>query len=99
MAEVTATAPAPVMDVVAPPAEKKADTPNAADPVDQLAAADHKSQQASSQDHAEKSAQKAQPTKRAESTRHGVGLAIAATVIIILGLAALATYAYLQTNT
>ncbi|HVX57707.1 MAG TPA: hypothetical protein VHA37_08310 [Candidatus Saccharimonadales bacterium] len=37
-----------------------------------------------------------QPTVAKKPRRQGVGLAIAATVIIVLGLAALATYAYLQ---
>ncbi|MGC1177378.1 MAG: hypothetical protein WA843_04885 [Candidatus Saccharimonadales bacterium] len=88
-----APAPAPVMDVVPPPIEKPADQANSSPvpdtPVKQKDAK-----------HAAKAAKKAaakQPTLP-KQPGHGVGLAIFATVIIILGLAALATYAYLKTN-
>lgn len=95
----SAAAPAPVMDVVAPPVEKKVETPTEADPVDQLAAADKKSRQALDHDKTDRPAKQKQPTKQAETTHHsGIGLAITATVIIVLALAMLATYAYIQTN-
>lgn len=109
---VPAGAPTPVMDVVAPPAEKTAkheapaDRPAETDPIDALAVADQKSQQgfAVHKPH-EKSAQPAKrgehaPAKSAEDAggNNGVGMAIAATVIIVFGLAILAVYAYIQTN-
>lgn len=100
----TSTAPTPVMDVVAPPVEKKTDASEEADPLDKLAADDQKTQQILASKPAGKAtaSKKDQAAKKPkhEVTAHssGVGLAITATVIIVLGLAALATYAYLQTN-
>ena len=102
------TAPTPVMDVVAPPVEKKADAPaSEADPLDKLVAAAQKEQQ----DQQEQKGQQApiithnKPAKHQQAavkhddqTHSGVGAAITATVIIVLALAALATYAYIQTN-
>lgn len=47
----------------------------------------------------EKQQKEAKPAKPPKTPRQpGVGLAIFATVVIVLGLAALATYAYLRTN-
>jgi len=86
----------PVMDVVAaPPADQKPAKTESVDddPIDKLAA----------QDQAEQAAQKSEkktdskPSKPKVSAHPGADTAIAATVIIVLGLAALATYAYLQT--
>jgi hypothetical protein len=79
------------MDVVAPPAEQP-DKPSAADPFEQLVAEDQAS-------HVVPPAATPKATKpaTAKAPRAGVGLAISATVVIVLGLAALATYAYLQT--
>jgi hypothetical protein len=84
------------MDVVAaPPAEQKPAKAEPADddPIDKLAA----------QDQAEQAAQKSEkktepkPSKPKVTAHPGTNIAIVATVIIVLGLAALATYAYLQT--
>lgn len=101
----TLTAPGPVMDVVAPPVEKaekqEAVSETQTDPLDKLVADDQKSQQAAAHDkaiHAAKPAEKQRAAKSTKATSPGVGLAITATVIIVLGLAALATYAYIQTN-
>ncbi len=107
-----ANGPAPVMDVVAPPVEKaevkESPTPatqtqdSNVDPVDQLAADDQKSQLSLAEGqskHAAQPQQKKAPVKSQDTTHTGgVTLAITATVIIVLSLAALATYAYLQTN-
>jgi len=41
---------------------------------------------------------RAQAAKTKPSGGHGVGLAVAATIIVVLGLGALFTYAYLRTN-
>ncbi|HVV25619.1 MAG TPA: hypothetical protein VHC21_01115 [Candidatus Saccharimonadales bacterium] len=107
---VPAGAPTPVMDVVAPPAEKEEKSETrpaeaAVDPVDALAAADQKSQQAAaSHKPAAKNSKLARAAERAPAKPpesaggNGVGLAITATVIIVFGLAILAVYAYLQTN-
>jgi hypothetical protein len=110
---VPAGAPTPVMDVVAPPAEKetKPSAPAEVDPVDALAAADQRTQQAATDhttDHVDhktdhKAANPAKPAQHApakpkEDTGNGVGMAIVATVIIVFGLAILAVYAYIQTN-
>lgn len=107
----TATAP-PVMDVVAPPSDndRKNETPpplpteptETQDPLDRLVAEDQREQQAHTEEKTKphekpaRHAQSAQPkdTPRAAS----ISMAITATVIIVLGLAALATYAYMQTN-
>lgn len=102
MAESIAESPAPVMDVVAPPAEKTAKEDKAddhIDPLDQLAAEDQKTRQATEHKTEKPSAPEHHSTAKHTDT-HGssVGLAIMATVIIVLGLAALATYAYLQTS-
>jgi hypothetical protein len=88
----------PVMDVVSPPPNEDASEPKQApeaDPVDKLAADDQAEQ-------ATKKIEK-QPATKPAAPKHtgdhpGVGLAIVATVIIVLGLAVLATYAYLQTT-
>jgi hypothetical protein len=90
------------MDVVAPPAEKAekqvAPRETKADPLDKLVADDQKSQQAAARDKDTHKVDTHPAAKAAKPTHSGVGLAITATVIIVLGLAALATYAYLQTN-
>lgn len=106
------TATAPVMDVVAPPADndKKNETsvpahvesPEAPDPLDKLAAEDRRDQQARAKESAPPSDRPSHHAKTArqkdKSHASGVGMAVTATVIIVLGLAALATYAYIQTN-
>jgi uncharacterized protein HemX len=48
--------------------------------------------------HDDKKKQPAAPKPPKPPRQPGVGLAIVATMVIVLGLAALATYAYLQTN-
>lgn len=98
----TPTAPTPVMDVVAPPVEKKPETAvGETDPLDKLVAEAQREQQPAAGHSAEKHhkpAQQQAPAKHNEQGQHGVGAAITATVIIVLALAALATYAYVQTN-
>ena len=89
----------PVMDVVSPPAEKF-DKPlpenKSVDPLDELVA-EAKAEQAKKPDKpSSKSLQKAQ--KKTGDINGNTRLAIAATIIIVLGLSALATYAYLQTS-
>jgi hypothetical protein len=90
------------MDVVAPPAEKaekqEAVQETQTDPLDKLAADDQKSQQAAAHDKDARKTEKHPVAKAAEPSHNGVGLAITATVIIVLSLAALATYAYIQTS-
>lgn len=85
----------PVMDVVAPPPAEITDnaeqTSLSPDPVDKLVAEDKEVQKALEK----KPVTKKPATKQTSST--GVGLAIFATIVIVLSLAALATYAYLQT--
>ena len=87
----------PVMDVVAPPppaetGENKQD--KEADPVDKLAAEARAEIQAS----AKQEKPKGPPLPpRHKQSHDGTGVAVIATVIIVLGLAALATYAYIQT--
>lgn len=86
----------PVMDVVAPPpaeaGENKQD--KEADPVDKLAAEARAEIQAS----AKQEKPKGPPLPPRQKQPHdGTGIAIIATVIIVLGLAALATFAYTQT--
>lgn len=100
-----ASSPAPVMDVVAPPVEKserQEAVADAVDPLDQLVAEDQQSQQKTetAPDTAEpKPASKATPKQHADSHGgSGIGMAITATVVIIFGLAFLATFAYIQTN-
>jgi hypothetical protein len=99
------TAPTPVMDVVAPPIDKKPEAPAAqADPLDKLVADDQREQQTTATHHVDKHdksakhPQSAAPARHNEQTHGGVGAAITATVVIVLALAALATYAYIQTN-
>lgn len=99
----SAAAPTPVMDVVAPPVEKtdKKDEPTGEiDPVDQLAAEDQKARQAEATAKVATEPAKQKPAHQHTAAAHssGVGMAITATVIIVLALATLATYAYLQTN-
>ena len=88
----------PVMDVVPPP--KLAAAPATTDGVKTPPPLPDNAAPA-----AEKSGEKDKPkqakpkvTKSPKVPRSGVGLAIAATVIIVLGLAALFVYAYLRTN-
>lgn len=112
MTEIAAspTASPPVMDVVAPPVEKvekmerKAEaiaTATAADPFDKMVADAQKEQKTASapaaiHDKPAKHQPAAKNSGQAQSS--GVGAAITATVIIVLALAAMATYAYIQTN-
>jgi hypothetical protein len=102
-------APTPVMDVVAPPIDKseQRDQPveQQPDPLEQLVADDRKSQQALTVAEGKPAEKTAKSTPKNHAAKHtetthakGVGLAIAATVLIVFGLAGLATYAYLQTN-
>ena len=84
-----------MIDVVAPPPVETTDDPaTEIDPVDKLAAEDKASQQAAAKKPDKKSSTKPPKPKKTSS---GVGMAIAATVLIVFGLAGLATYAYLQT--
>jgi len=72
-----------VMDVVAPPPTEKA-----AGPAPQPAAEKPKHEEAKKTEH---------KPEKPQRVSTGVGAAIFATVVIVLGLAALATYAYLKT--
>ena len=80
------------MDVVAPPPAQKTD--NQQD-VPQ-STADPKQQTEQPKAEAKQPTQK--PPKPPKKPGNGVGLAITATVIVILGLSAMATFAYLQTQ-
>jgi hypothetical protein len=73
----------PVMDVVPPPA--KADKEDSQLPVDQ-------------QEHIKQAESHETRPKPPKTPSSSVALAIVATLIIVLGLAVLATYAYLQTT-
>jgi hypothetical protein len=88
-----------VMDVVAPPPVEAEPAPSS-----QPNAAPAENDQADKQDQPSEAVakevadQKDKPAPKApKQPKNGVGLAIMATVLIVLGLAALATYAYLQT--
>ncbi|HEX7633346.1 MAG TPA: hypothetical protein VF401_03400 [Candidatus Saccharimonadales bacterium] len=82
--ETPRAAPSPVMDVVAPPPASPPAEPSASPAVAPV--------------EPKKQAKPAPaPTKPPRQPSNGVGMAIFATVVIVLGLAALATYAYLQT--
>lgn len=87
-----------VMDVARPAtANPISATPKPeVDPLDQLVAEDQ-AEQAVAKKHAQTTAKPAPKKPKASPASSGVGLAITATVIIVLGLAALATYAYLKT--
>jgi len=101
-----ATHPAPIMDVVAP----RGDTHVAAAPTTEESAPHQESQDQAANSMPDNSvqneikreniekAQKAQPIKALKHPGSGVGLAITGTVIIVLGLAALAVYAYIKTR-
>ena len=94
----TQAASKPVMDVVPPP--KPAAAPA---PVDGVKTPpplpDDAAQAAGKSDGKDQSKQdKPKVTKPPKAPRSGVGLAITATVIIVLGLAALFVYAYLRSN-
>lgn len=80
-------APAPVMDVTPPP--QAADSRLHHLPKDQITTPSADKQTTATPDKPEQVSSK--------KSRKGVGLAITATVIIVLGLAVLATYAYLKT--
>lgn len=86
----------PVMDVVPPP-KSSAPSPESADGVKTPPPSPSDPAQA-----AEAASKKDQPKQKVakppKAPRSGAGLAIAATVIIVLGLAALFVYAYLRTN-
>jgi hypothetical protein len=77
-----------VMDVVSPPpaADKPAPTPNA-----------HKQVDKKPEPATDASKKPTIQQQNVATPKNGVALAITATVIIVLGLATLATYAYLQT--
>lgn len=86
------SAPAPAMDVVAPHTPQ----PLAAEPGEK----DEKPADSAKSTPAEASKDKVQNQSKKPETktpRNGVGMAIFATMVIVLGLAAMATYAYLQT--
>lgn len=85
-----------VMDVVAPPPADADDEAKETDPLDKLAAEDIAAQKAIAKK-ADKQPAPKSPTKP-KPPGNDVRLAIIATVIIVIGLAALATYAYLQTS-
>ncbi len=82
---------APVMDVSAPPAQPKPAAPP-------LAQAPQETDTKTKSDPKSEDKKKATVQSKAEEPKasNGVGMAIFATVVIVLGLAALATYAYLQ---
>jgi hypothetical protein len=96
--EVQNPPPAPVMDVVPPPALDKSET---AAPSDSAVSQDDKPVDPKANDN-EKADDKgpAKPTtpKPPKQPGNGVGLAIVATVVIVLSLAVLATYAYIKTQ-
>jgi hypothetical protein len=85
---------APAMDVVAP----HGPAPVAVEPEPATKDADEKDKQALTE--ALKDAKKDKPKKpaAAKEPSNGVGMAIFATMVIVLGLAAMATYAYLKTQ-
>lgn len=85
------------MDVVTPPPaeHEKPQDDHEIDPLDKLAAEDQADQAAAKKTETKPEAKPPKPKHIASSS--GVGLAITATIIIVLGLAVLATYAYLQT--
>jgi hypothetical protein len=76
---------APVMDVVTPAAVKA--VPADAEPKDKPAPVE-----------TPKAKVQQKPAKPAKKRGNGVGMAIFATIVIVLGLAAMATYAYLKTK-
>ena len=84
------TQPAPVMDIVPPP--------KSADEVKSAPAETPESEAASK--NSKKDTKQAVPKvpKPPRQPRTGVGLAVFATVVIVLGLAALMVYAYLRTQ-
>lgn len=88
----------PVMDVVSPPAgERSVSTDSEVDPLDKLAAEDKAEQQVQAKHEAAKPAKPPKAAKSKQPPQNGVRLAITGTVLIVLGLAAMATFAYLQT--
>lgn len=82
----------PVMDVVPPPASAEPLIDDSAD--DDFPKPESKADPAKAADKSVKSA----PAKTVNQVRPGVGLAIVATVVIVLALSAMATYAYLKTK-
>lgn len=82
--------PMPVMDVVAAP-------PESAKPHESAAPADKPTGKPAEPPKPAPAPKPAKPSQP-KSPGSGVGLAIFATVIIVLGLAVLATYAYIQTH-
>ena len=80
---------ASAMDVVTP--RLPASEPVAVAPAPPAEAADPKAKSVSAKE-------KPKAPKPAKKPRNGVGMAIFATIIIVLGLAAMATYAYLKTQ-
>jgi hypothetical protein len=98
--EQTNSSPAPnqgqAMDVVAPPPAGESNTEDAVD----KAEAPEVSTDETSKDNAGSEEEQKKPVanKPPKQPGNGVGLAITATVVIVFGLAALATYAYLKTT-
>lgn len=89
----------PVMDVVPPPksaAAPPASTDDVKTPPPMPTDAAPAAEGADTKEQAKQVKQKA--PKPPKTPRSGAGLAIAATIIIVLGLAALFVYAYLRTN-
>lgn len=88
----------PVMDVVPPP--KPATAPAPADGVKTPPPMPNDAAQAGEKPGNKDQSKRDKPkvTKPPKAPRSGVGLAVAATVIIVLVLAALFVYAYLRTN-
>ena len=84
--------PTPVMDVVAAPPPESPRSPETPDTPPKPAEPDK------THDKPPKPAPPPKPPKPPKQPGSGVGLAITATMIIVLGLAALATYAYIQTH-
>jgi len=87
-------APTPVMDVSAPPAHPKPASPAIAQAPPETEAKTKEDTDTKATDDSKKKA--TVQSKVPEKSSSGVGMAIFATVIIVLGLAGLATYAYLK---
>jgi hypothetical protein len=94
--ETAPIAPEPTKVDAEPTPEKPAETPAVAPPPEEVTG---KSDNPAEKLEEPKKAEIHKPPKPSKPPRQpGVGLAIFATMVIVLGLAALATYAYLRTN-
>lgn len=89
----------PVMDVRPPAAPVHAETPAPVKPTETPAPNEAEPEKTTADEPVEEKAKPAKAVKPPKPSREpGVTLAIVATIIIVLGLAALATYAYLRVN-